>query len=85
MRAALAIRDWVLAQQADLQLRIAVNTGEGAATEEARDRLWLAERLIDQGARADADVELQRVLAFYRSVSATRYIREAEALLAASV
>jgi class 3 adenylate cyclase len=85
VRAALAIRDWVLAQQADLQLRIAVNTGEGAATEEARDRLWLAERLIDQGARADADVELQRVLAFYRSVGATRYIREAEALLAASV
>ena len=28
VRAALAIRDWVLDQQADLQLRIAVNTGE---------------------------------------------------------
>ena len=57
----------------------------GAATEEARDRLWLAETLIDQGSRAEADVELQRVLAFYRSVGATRYVREAEGLLAASV
>jgi tetratricopeptide (TPR) repeat protein len=56
----------------------------GAATEEARDRLWLAETLIEQGSRAEAEVELQRVLAFYRSVGATRYIREAEGLLAAS-
>jgi hypothetical protein len=58
--------------------------GMGAATEEARDRLWLAEALIDQYRRAEADVELQRALAFYRSVGATRYIRQAESLLAAS-
>jgi hypothetical protein len=56
----------------------------GAVTEEARDRLWLAEALIDQNRRAEADVELQRALVFYRSVGATRYIREAEGLLAAS-
>jgi tetratricopeptide (TPR) repeat protein len=56
----------------------------GGLTEEARDRLWLAEALIKQGRRSEADVELQRALAFYRSVDATRYIREAEALLAAS-
>jgi hypothetical protein len=56
----------------------------GAATEEARDRLWLAATLIAQNARAEADVELQRVLAFYRSVGATRYILEAEGMLAAS-
>jgi predicted ATPase/DNA-binding SARP family transcriptional activator/class 3 adenylate cyclase len=58
--------------------------GMGAATEEARDRLWLAEALIEQNRRTEADVELQRALAFYRSVGATRYIREAEGLLAAS-
>ena len=56
----------------------------GARTEEARDRLWLAEALVREQRRAEADVELHRALAFYRSVGATRYIREAEALLAAS-
>jgi class 3 adenylate cyclase/tetratricopeptide (TPR) repeat protein len=56
----------------------------GAVTEEARDRLWLAEALIEQNRRPEADIELQRALAFYRSVGATRYIREAEGLLAAS-
>jgi hypothetical protein len=56
----------------------------GARTEEARDRLWLAEALIKQHRGAEADVELRRALAFYRSVGATRYIREAEALLSAS-
>ncbi|TMB86668.1 MAG: hypothetical protein E6J45_13530 [Chloroflexi bacterium] len=56
----------------------------GAVTEEARDRLWLAEALIKQNRRTEADVELQRALTFYRSVGATRYIREGEGLLAAS-
>jgi class 3 adenylate cyclase/tetratricopeptide (TPR) repeat protein len=56
----------------------------GALTEEARDRLRLAEELVTQGRRSEADIELRRALAFYRSVGATRYIREAEALLAAS-
>jgi tetratricopeptide (TPR) repeat protein len=56
----------------------------GAVTEEARDRLWLAELLIRQGRRNEADIELQRALDFYRSVGATRYIREGERLLAAS-
>jgi class 3 adenylate cyclase/tetratricopeptide (TPR) repeat protein len=56
----------------------------GATTEEARDRLWLAEALVEQNRRAEADVELKRALAFYRSVRATRYIRKAEGLLAAS-
>jgi class 3 adenylate cyclase/tetratricopeptide (TPR) repeat protein len=36
VRAALAIRDWVLDQQADLQLRIAVNTGEALVALDAR-------------------------------------------------
>jgi hypothetical protein len=56
----------------------------GAATEEAHDRLWLAEVLVQQHRRAEAEVELQRALAFYRSVGATRYLRQAEELLTRS-
>jgi DNA-binding SARP family transcriptional activator/class 3 adenylate cyclase/tetratricopeptide (TPR) repeat protein len=78
VRAALAFTGGDLRRASDV-------CGEmGAATEEARDRLWLAEALIEQSRRAEADVELQRALAFYRSVGATRYIRQAEGLLAAS-
>jgi class 3 adenylate cyclase/tetratricopeptide (TPR) repeat protein len=56
----------------------------GALTEEARDRLWLAQQLIAEGRRAQGEPELHAALRFYRSVRATRYIREAEELLAAS-
>jgi predicted ATPase/class 3 adenylate cyclase len=79
---------WVRAAQAfavrDLRRAADICHEMGAATEEARDRLWLAQELIEQSRRPEADVELQRALAFYRSVGATRYIREAEGLLAAS-
>jgi hypothetical protein len=68
----------------DLRLAADICCEMGAVTEEARDRLWLAESLIEQNHRAEADVELQPALAFYRSVGATRYIRQAQALLAAS-
>ena len=47
-------------------------------------RLRGAEALVQAGRRAEADAMLQQALAFYRSVGATRYIREAEALFAAS-
>nr|MBA2314420.1 hypothetical protein [Chloroflexota bacterium] len=47
-------------------------------------RLLAARRLVSAGRRAEADEQLQRALAFYRSVGATRYIREAESLLAAT-
>jgi class 3 adenylate cyclase len=56
----------------------------GAVAAEARDRLWLAGALIKENRRSEAHVELQRALAFYRSVGATRYIRKAEVLHAAS-
>jgi predicted ATPase/class 3 adenylate cyclase len=56
----------------------------GDVPEEAATRLRAAEGLVRQGRRAEADVQLQRALAFYRSVGATRYVREAESLLAAS-
>jgi hypothetical protein len=47
-------------------------------------RLRGAEALVQAGRRAEADAMLQQALAFYRSVGATRYLREAEALFAAS-
>jgi class 3 adenylate cyclase/tetratricopeptide (TPR) repeat protein len=47
-------------------------------------RLRAAERLVLEGRRAEADVQLQKALAFYRSVGATHYIRRGEALLAAA-
>jgi hypothetical protein len=56
----------------------------GAPSDEAFARLRAAEALVDAGRRADADVQLQRALTFYRSVGATAYIRDAEGLLAAS-
>jgi class 3 adenylate cyclase/tetratricopeptide (TPR) repeat protein len=49
---------------------------------ESQVRFRLAERLVAEGRRSEADHQLQRALAFWRSVGATRYIREAEALLA---
>ena len=43
-----------------------------------------AERFVADGRRADADLQLQKALAFYRVVRATRHVRQAETLLAAS-
>jgi hypothetical protein len=47
-------------------------------------RLCAAEQLVAEGRRAEADEQLAQALAFYRSVGATRHVREAEALLAAT-
>ena len=57
----------------------------GTRPYEALARLRAAETLVAEGRRADADEHLAKALAFFRSVGATRYIREAEALLPASV
>ena len=46
--------------------------------------LCAAEQLVAEGRRAEADEQLRPALAFYRGVGATRYLREGEALLAAS-
>ena len=54
----------------------------GSPTLEAEDRLHAGRRFVEQGHRAEADVELQKALAFYRSVDATAYVAEIEALLA---
>jgi tetratricopeptide (TPR) repeat protein len=56
----------------------------GCPAHEAFYRLRAAEQLVGEGHRAEADEQLGPALAFYRSVGATRYVREGEALLAAS-
>jgi class 3 adenylate cyclase len=56
----------------------------GAARSAALARLRAAQELARTGRRAEADDQLRRALSFFRSVDATRFIREAEALLAAS-
>jgi hypothetical protein len=56
----------------------------GSVPDEAFARLRAAEALIRAGRRAEGDAQLQQALAFYRSVGATAYIREAESLFAAS-
>jgi len=56
----------------------------GARPIEAFCRLCAAEELVAAGRRADADEQLRPALAFYRGVRATRYMREGEALLAAT-
>jgi hypothetical protein len=47
-------------------------------------RLRAAEQFVAEGRRAEADEQLRSALSFYRGVGATRYVREGEALLAAS-
>jgi tetratricopeptide (TPR) repeat protein len=78
LRAALAVTSRDFRTAADLF------EGMGIASHEAFFRLRAAERLVEEGRRAEADEQLRRALAFYRSVGATRYVREGEALLAAS-
>ncbi len=56
----------------------------GARPMEALCRLRAAEALVGERRRAEADEQLRAALAFYRGVGATRYVREGEALLAAS-
>jgi tetratricopeptide (TPR) repeat protein len=56
----------------------------GARPEEAEARLRAAEQLVAEARRPEADKQLQQALEFYRSVGATQYARECEALLAAS-
>jgi class 3 adenylate cyclase/tetratricopeptide (TPR) repeat protein len=56
----------------------------GVRPYEAFARLRAAEQLVVQGRRAEADEQLEQSLAFWRSVGASRYVRECESLLAAS-
>jgi thioredoxin-like negative regulator of GroEL len=56
----------------------------GALPNEAYTRLRAAAQLLDGGRRGQADEQLRRSLAFWRSVGASRYVGEGESLLAAS-
>jgi hypothetical protein len=56
----------------------------GLRPDEAHTRLRAARELVGAGRRAEADEQLRRALAFHRTVGATRYVREGEALLAES-
>ena len=56
----------------------------GDLMEEAYARLRAAEQLVADGRRSEANEQLEKALAFWRSVRATRYIRQGEALLAAA-
>jgi len=66
----------------DFQRAAEIYAEAGSLPDEAFARLRAAEALIADGRRAEGDQELQRAVAFYRSVDATAYIREGEALLA---
>jgi class 3 adenylate cyclase/tetratricopeptide (TPR) repeat protein len=78
LRAAAAVLEGDLVRAADIASEHAWRV------DEAELRMRAAEALVAAGRRADADVQLQKALAFFRSVGATRYIREGEALLAAT-
>ncbi len=54
----------------------------GFRTDEAYTRLRLGEQLAREGRGAEAAIQRDRALAFYREVGATAYVRRGEALLA---
>jgi class 3 adenylate cyclase len=56
----------------------------GLPVYEARSRLAAGRALAADGRRAEADEQLARALAFFRSAGASRYVREGEAFLAAT-
>ena len=56
----------------------------GDLDSEAEARLRAAEQLVAQGRRAEADAHLDQALAFFRSAGASRFVQQAERLLAAT-
>ena len=76
--AGLAILDGEFVRAAQLFVEI------GSLPDEAIARVAAAEKLATAGRRAEADAQLRRALAFWRSVGATRYARQAETRLVAS-
>ena len=63
-----------LERAADIYARI------GSRPDEAYARLQAAEQLASEGDPTRAGAQREKALEFYRSVSATRYVREAQAL-----
>jgi class 3 adenylate cyclase/tetratricopeptide (TPR) repeat protein len=77
---------WIEAAKAfvtgDIRRAAEIYEGNGSLPDEAFARLRAAKSLIERGRRAEGDAELQRAFGFFRSVDATAYLREGEALLA---
>jgi class 3 adenylate cyclase len=77
-QASLAIVDGDYALAADLLDEL------GIVSLSAQARLQAATAFAASGRQAEADAQLRPALEFFRSVGATRYVREAEAVLAAA-
>jgi tetratricopeptide (TPR) repeat protein len=75
-RATAALLDGDLLRAADALAEL------GQVKDEAYVRLRLGERLLADGRPDDGRAEIERALAFYREVGATRFVVDAEALLA---
>jgi len=78
-----------------LQAAAAIATGDferaaelyaeiGSRPDEALARLHAAEQLLASGRQAEGNTQLHQALGFHRQVQASAYVRQAEALLAAS-
>jgi class 3 adenylate cyclase/tetratricopeptide (TPR) repeat protein len=74
--AAAAIASGDFARAAEILSEIGFRPGE------AYTRLRAAEALVQVRLAREAEAELERALTFYRSVGATRYVRQGEALMA---
>ena len=77
-QAATAITTGNFQHAADLYAKV------GSRPDEAFARLQAAKQLLAAGHQDEATAQLQRALGFYRQVKANAYLREAEALQAAS-
>jgi thioredoxin-like negative regulator of GroEL len=78
LRAAVAIARGGFDRAAELYAQI------GSLPDEAFARLQAAKQPLAAGRRTEGTAHLQRVVAFYREVQASSYLREAEMLLAAT-
>jgi class 3 adenylate cyclase/tetratricopeptide (TPR) repeat protein len=72
----------LLALELDFRGAAEVFAGMPSPTLEAWQRRSAGEHLIDAGRHEEGEVELEKALAFYRSVGATFFIQRAEQLLA---
>ena len=88
VRAAIAIRDWAIEQGADLQVRIAVNTGEALVTLDARPgkgEAMAAGDVVNTAARLQSAAPLNGILVgeqSYRATSEAIDYRRAEPVVA---
>ncbi|MGH2554200.1 MAG: hypothetical protein ACRDHO_00590, partial [Actinomycetota bacterium] len=68
----------------DVERAVEICTEIGVLPNEAYMRLRAAAKLLEDGRAETAEAQIEKALGFYRSVGAHAYIREAEALMAAS-